>query len=110
MFGTQQLTHHDVITHVAFIFISTRMQGFLGPIVRAEKQLFYAWLMIVLETLYGTQQEAENCLMLQNAVYLQHIQMLENLNIHLNFICNFIFSNQLYIYIYIFNSNDMLKK
>lgn len=42
MFGTQQLTHHDVITHVAFIFISTRMQGFLGPIVRAEKQLFYA--------------------------------------------------------------------
>lgn len=42
MLGTQQLTHHDVITHVAFIFISTRMQGFLGPIVRAEKQLFYA--------------------------------------------------------------------
>lgn len=42
MFNTQQLTHHDVITHVAFIFISTRMQGFLGPIVIAEKQLFYA--------------------------------------------------------------------
>lgn len=42
MLSTQQLTHHDVITHVPFIFISTRMQGFLGPIVRAEKQLFYA--------------------------------------------------------------------
>lgn len=76
MFSTQQLTHHDVITHVAFIFISARMQGFLGPIVKAEKQLFYAWLMIVMETLYGTQQEAENCLMLQNTVYLQHIQTL----------------------------------
>jgi len=42
MFRTQQLTHHDVITHVAFIFISVRMHGFLGAIVRAEKQLLYA--------------------------------------------------------------------